>query len=66
MTESELKKSVRERIIKARTDGVPTGRIIKFADDGISYQVIYGMIGAVPIPIELWKKMDQVLRKMGY
>lgn len=66
MTDAELKKSVRERIIKARTDGIPTGRIIKFANGGISFEVIYGMIGAVPIPIELWQKMDRVLRKMGY
>lgn len=66
MNEVELKRSVRERIIKARTDGIPTGRIVKFGGDGVTFDVIYGMIGAVPIPIELWEKMDRVLKKMGY
>ena len=66
MTEAELKRSVRERIIKARTDGIPTGRIIKYSNGGISFDIIYGMIGAVQTPIELWQEMDRVLRKMGY
>ena len=66
MTDSELKKDVRERIIKARTDGVSTGRMANIAGDGISIEVIYGMIGAIPVPIESWQKMDKVLKKMGY
>lgn len=66
MTDAELKRSVRERIIKARTDGIPTGKIVREGGDGISFDIVYGMIGAVPIPIEYWERMDRVLTDMGY
>lgn len=66
MTDSELKKNVRERIIKIRTDGISTGKIVNASNGNLTIHDIYDMIGASVVPIEKWHAADNVLKKMGY
>ena len=60
-----LKKSVRERIIKARMDGVPSGRIAN-AMKSKSIHVLYDLLEAKRYPMEAWEDADEALKMLGY
>lgn len=65
-TETDLKRDVIERLIKARKDGVSSGVIAKESSKGMSIHVIYDMLEAKTYPVEIWSKVDSGLRKLGY
>lgn len=65
-SEIELKRDVRERLERARKDGVSSGVIAKESSKGMSIHVIYDMLEAKAYPAEMWSKVDKGLRKLGY
>lgn len=65
-TETDLKRDVLERLIKARKDGVSSGVIAKESSKGMSIHVIYDMLEAKAYPTETWSMVDKGLRKLGY
>lgn len=63
--QKEFKRSVRERIIEARGDKVPYGKIAKNMR-GKSVHTVIDMIEAKPFPMSAWIEMDKALKKLGY
>ena len=66
MTDAELKKGVIAKIQKARKDGMTIGRLEAACPPGITLHVIYDMLNAGLLPIEIWQEMDDVMSGLGY
>lgn len=62
----ELKRSVVERIKKARANGVAASAIADAGGDGISIHVVYDMLNAELFPKDVWVAMDKALKSIGY
>lgn len=62
----ELKRSVVDRIKKARENGVATHEIVDAGDDRISIHVVYDIMNAELFPRDIWEAMDEALKSIGY
>ena len=62
---AEFKKDVVARIVKARADGVSSGKLAG-TDEDLSIYTIYGALEAEPYPKYVWEKLDEALKKFGY
>ena len=65
-TDKELKKSVHSRLLNAKKDGVTAGEIENVGDDFITIHAVYDMMEAKKFPTEMWQKMDEALKILGY
>lgn len=61
----EFKRSVRERIIEARGEGVSAGEIANHIR-GNSIHTVYDMLEARQFPMSAWYEMDKALKEIGY
>lgn len=64
--DAELKRGVLSRVIKARECGIPIGRFEKESHGIVTIHTVLDMLEAKPFPVEIWKEMDEVLKKIGY
>ena len=62
----KLKKDVFNRIVKLRSEGYSAGKLAKAIGGNVTIDVIYNMLGSVPVEMYLWRQMDNGLRRMGY
>jgi len=66
MQESEYKKDIIRRINEARKNGIGLGKLEKECPDNIGIRVLVGMLNARRFPLEIWKCVDESLRRLGY
>lgn len=64
--EAEYKREVLRRLVKARREGMPTGRIANESGYNISIHTIYDMLEAKSFPTWIWEKVDEGLQRLGY
>jgi hypothetical protein len=62
----ELKRGVLERLRKARSEGLSTGKLANSCDGEISIHTIYDMLEAKSFPENVWRCVDEGLKKFGY
>lgn len=60
------KKDIIERLMRARKEGVSTGKIIRASRNVLTYRIIYDALGAKLMPKSVWDSINSALRKLGY
>ena len=65
-TIADYKRSIIERIQKARKSGVSAGKIAKASEGQMSIHTVYDMLNAEIFGKESWQVMDETLKKLGF
>lgn len=64
--EANFKRDVRDRIVKARADKIPTGKLVSACGGNVTFGHVYDVIGGQIIGFEIYKRLDKGLKKLGY
>lgn len=62
----ELKRSVRERLIKARRSGLTVGDVERVSERQVMAHDVFDMLDAKFVKKQVWEQMDQILKDFGY